>query len=194
VLTGRADVAQRIRLHTQRGNDTYPLSELQAAALLPQWKLLPAHHSLRRRTVAVLRQALVELGPTLGLVPFPSPGPTCEPVYYKWGFQFDPAGWGGLTRDQLALALRAEGVALDAGLRGLHKIHASRRFRAAGRLDEASRADRQILTLHHPVLLRPLDEARRVVEALRKLRGQVEELAGWFQRQPPVADTPGESV
>jgi hypothetical protein len=63
-----------------------------------------------------------------------------------------------------------------------------------GPLDEASRADRQVLTLHHPVLLQPLDEARRVVEALTKLRAQVAELAGWFQRQPPVADTPGESL
>jgi dTDP-4-amino-4,6-dideoxygalactose transaminase len=194
VLTGRADVAQRIRLHTQRGNDTYPLSELQAAALLPQWKQLPAQHAQRRQTVAALRQALAEMGPTLGLVPFSHPGRACEPVYYKWGFQFAPAAWGGLTRDQLALALRAEGVALDAGLRGLHKIHSSRRFRPVGPLDEASRADRQVLTLHHPVLLQPLDEARRVVEALTKLRAQVAELAGWFQQQPPVADTPGESV
>src|SRR5436853_127214 len=31
VLTSQPDIAQRIRLYTQRGNDAYPLSELQAA-------------------------------------------------------------------------------------------------------------------------------------------------------------------
>jgi len=36
ILTNRADIAHRIRLYTQRGNDAYPLSELQAAILLPQ--------------------------------------------------------------------------------------------------------------------------------------------------------------
>jgi perosamine synthetase len=194
VLTGRADVAQRIRLHTQRGNDTYPLSELQAAAVLPQWQRLASQHEQRLRNVAALRHELARQEPALGLVPFAHPGPTCLPVYYKWGFQFDPAAWGGLTRDQLAQALRAEGVALDPGLRGLNKIHSSRRYRAIGPLDEASRADRQILTLHHPVLLQPLDEARRVVDALVKLRAQVEELAGWFAQHPAVADTWGESV
>lgn len=194
VLTGRADVAQRIRLHTQRGNDAYPLSELQAAAVLPQWRRLASQHGQRLQNVDALRQELARQEPAPGLMPFPHPGSNCQPVYYKWGFQFDPTAWGGVTRDQLALALRAEGVALDPGLRGLHKIHSSRRFRAAGGLDEASRADRQILTLHHPVLLQPLHEARGVVEALAKLRAQSEELAGWFQRQPRVADTPGDSV
>jgi dTDP-4-amino-4,6-dideoxygalactose transaminase len=194
VLTGRADVAQRIRLHTQRGNDTYPLSELQAAAVLPQWQRLASQHGQRLRNVDALRQELARQEPALGLVPFPHPGPDCLPVYYKWGFQFDPAAWGGLTRDQLAQALRAEGVALDPGLRGLHKIHSSRRFRAVGRLDEASRADRQILTLHHPLLLRPVDEARCLVLALVKLRGQLDDLAAWFARHPAVADSWGDSV
>ena len=49
--------------------------------------------------------------------------------------------------------MRAEGIAIDAGFRGLHLIHASRRFRAADDLHEASRADAEMLTLHHPVLL-----------------------------------------
>ena len=36
--------------------------------------------------------------------------------------------------------------------------------------------------------------AGTTAEALAKLRAQSEELAGWFQRQPRVADTPGDSV
>jgi len=194
VLTRRADVAQRIRLYTQRGNDTYPLSELQAAALVPQWKQLPSCHVRRRETVEALRRELGESSSLLGLVPFSDPGPQCRPAYYKWGFQFDSTAWGGLTRDQFAHAMRAEGIALDAGLRGLHKIHASRRFRAVGALAEAARADRDVLTLHHPVLLRPYEEARCVAAAVKKLREQAGDLAAWFARQPPLADTPLDSV
>ncbi|MFN8853984.1 MAG: DegT/DnrJ/EryC1/StrS family aminotransferase [Planctomycetaceae bacterium] len=194
VLTARADVAQRIRLHTQRGNEAYPLSELQAAALLPQWEQLRLQNAERLKTVTALRHAFADQGPALGLRPCPHPGPDCHPVFYKWGFQFDRTSWDGLTRDQLAQALRAEGVALDPGLRGLHKIHSSRRFRAVGSLDEASRADREILTLHHPLLLRPWPEACRVAEAVRKLRPQAGELAAWFQRHPTPADSPGDSV
>ena len=36
VLTSDAHMAQRIRLYTQRGNEAYPLSEMQAAVVLPQ--------------------------------------------------------------------------------------------------------------------------------------------------------------
>ena len=194
VLTRRADVAQRIRLHTQRGNEAYPLSELQAAALLPQWEQLSACHVRRLETVQSLRRELAEGPSARGLLPFPHPGPGCEPVYYKWGFQFEPAAWGGLTRDQFAFAMRAEGLALDPGLRALHKIHASRRFRAVGGLDVATRADRDVLTLHHPVLLRPSDEGRCMATAVRTLWAQSAELVDWFQRQPALADTPGDSV
>lgn len=194
VLTARADVAQRIRLHTQRGNDAYPLSELQAAALLPQWEQLPAWNARRLATVTALRQAFADQPLPVGMQPFLNPGPTCQPVYYKWGFQFDPQAWGGLTRTQLAQALRAEGVALDPGLRGLHKIHSSRRFRAVGPLPEATRADRDILTLHHPVLLRPVDEARVVPQALAKLRGQIDGLLAWFHQHPAPADSLGDTV
>src|SRR5579863_1976550 len=53
VLTLRDDVAQRIKLYTQRGNDAYPLSELQAAAIIPQWERLDDDNA--RRTAAVAR-------------------------------------------------------------------------------------------------------------------------------------------
>ena len=48
-----AAVAQRVRLYTQRGNDAYPLSELQAVVLLPQLEQLAERN--RTRAANVLR-------------------------------------------------------------------------------------------------------------------------------------------
>jgi dTDP-4-amino-4,6-dideoxygalactose transaminase len=47
LLTSNAAMAQRIRLYTQRGNDAYPLSEMQAAVFSPQLKTLDEFNSVR---------------------------------------------------------------------------------------------------------------------------------------------------
>src|SRR5262245_14748666 len=67
LLTRRADVAQRIRLYTQRGNDAYPLSELQAAAVIPQWARLNAWNARRAAAAAWLA---ARLSPLPGLTLF----------------------------------------------------------------------------------------------------------------------------
>jgi perosamine synthetase len=54
VITSRPELAQRIKLFTQRGNDAYPLSEMQAALLLPQWKQLETDNARRWETVRQL--------------------------------------------------------------------------------------------------------------------------------------------
>ena len=54
VITSRADLAQRIKLFTQRGNDAYPLSEMQAALIVPQWKELANDNARRWQTVRQL--------------------------------------------------------------------------------------------------------------------------------------------
>jgi dTDP-4-amino-4,6-dideoxygalactose transaminase len=86
------------------------------------------------------------------LVPFPAVQPDSRPGYYKLGLQYDPRS-GGLSRDRFVAALRAEGIAVDAGFRGLHKIHSTRRFRKSSDLNQASRVDENVIVLHHPVLL-----------------------------------------
>ncbi len=62
VLTRDAAVAQRIRLYTQRGNDAYPLSEMQAAVLLPQLRMLDECNLHRFKNVQHLRKCLAETG------------------------------------------------------------------------------------------------------------------------------------
>lgn len=166
VLTARDDVAQRIKLYTQRGNDAYPLSELQAAAVIPQWARLDADNARRTAAVAWLRE---RLAPLLGLRPACNPNSDSLPAFYKLGFQYDRAAFAELSRDAFVAAVRAEGVALDAGFRALHRTHSTRRFRAAGDLPNATRIDERILTLHHPVLLGTEQDLQQVVLAIEKV-------------------------
>ena len=111
-------------------------------------------------------------------------------AYYKWGLMFVPEAAQGLTRDQFALAVRAEGVAFDPGLRALHRIHSARRFRVSGNLETAAAADCRVLTLHHPVLLGSESELEAVQCALEKTELHAERLASWFRTQGPNCSSP----
>jgi dTDP-4-amino-4,6-dideoxygalactose transaminase len=166
VLTARDDVAQRIKLYTQRGNDAYPLSELQAAAVMPQWQRLDADNARRTAAVAWLIERLASLP---GLQPLCNPPSDSLPAFYKLGFQYDAAAFDGLSRDAFVAAVRAEGIALDAGFRALHKTHSTRRFRSSGGLGKADLIDERILTLHHPVLLGTERDLAEIVTAIEKV-------------------------
>jgi dTDP-4-amino-4,6-dideoxygalactose transaminase len=175
VLTNDNEIAQRIRLYTQRGNEAYPLSELQAAVLLPQLAGLDERNALRLDRVRLLEQLL---GAEHGLRPFRNEPPhspvtthhSPRAVYYKLGFQYEPRAFQGLTREAFVAAMRAEGIACDAGFRSLAATHSQRRFRASGNLTNAADADRRVVTLHHPVLLGSDDDIRQITAALAKVR------------------------
>ena len=176
LFTNRADVAQRVHLHTHRGNEAYPLSELQAAVLVPQIEQLEHHNQQRGKNAELLREMLRQVP---GLTPLTPALIDSQPGYYKFGMQFDPQVWG-LSRDRFALAMRAEGIAIDAGFRSLHRIHSARRFRTASMLQEADRADEQILTLHHPILLTESpDEIHQIIGAALKIQRHSKEIAQW---------------
>src|SRR5262249_16778136 len=67
LLTRHADVHQRVRLALNRGNTTCPLSELQAAVLLPQVDKLDARNVRRAAAVRLLTAGLADVP---GLRPF----------------------------------------------------------------------------------------------------------------------------
>jgi dTDP-4-amino-4,6-dideoxygalactose transaminase len=183
VLTSRADVAQRIKLYNQRGNEAYPMSELQAAAIIPQWERLDAANAARTTAVAWLAGRLERID---GLKLFSNPPSDSKPGYYKLGLQYDPAAFAGLSRDQFASAVRAEGIALDPGFRGLHKTHSSQRFRKAGDLTHATRADEGVLTLHHPILQGTESDLTQIVSAIERVSRHAEAI-GQHQVSPPPA-------
>jgi len=175
LLTNQADVHQRARVAQLRGNINIlcPLSELQAAVLLPQIDKLDARNARRLANVAAL---VTRLGDVPGLRPFfrtPSDG---SPAYYKFGFQFDEAAFG-LIRALFVKALRAEGVAFDEGFRALHAGRSPSRFRRAGDLTEADRAHRGCVVLHHPVLLGRAADVEEVAVAIRKTYANAHRLA-----------------
>ena len=177
VITNRPEIAQRIRLYTQRGNEAYPLSELQAAVLVPQLQRLDEFNAKRLHATESLAAPLS----AAGLSPLFKPTDRTVPGFYKLGLQYDADEFDGLSRDQFSAALRAEGVAVDVGFRSLHRIHSRRRFRAVGDLDNADRADAGILVLHHPVLLEDQPELDQIIAAIAKVRRHASELS----RQPP---------
>ena len=56
VLTNDAAIRQRIVRHQERGNDAFPLSELQAAVLLPQVSKLSERNQIRSKRIAQIRE------------------------------------------------------------------------------------------------------------------------------------------
>ena len=165
-------IAQRIRVHTQRGNDAYPLSELQAAVLVPQLDRLAERNQLRTENVSRL---LILLSDVAGLRCFveaaragdPRRAQSLEtlPGFYKLGFWFDAAAFG-CSRDDFASAMRAHGIALDPGFRALHRTHARGRFRAVNDLPNATRAHESIMVLHHPVRLGTAKDMQAIRDAI----------------------------
>jgi dTDP-4-amino-4,6-dideoxygalactose transaminase len=172
LLTRRAAVHQRARLWLHRGNNVCPLSELQAAVLLPQLETLDARNVYRRRSVVLLAERLREVP---GLRPFVNDCPDTEAGYYKLGFQFDESRFS-LTRERFVAALHAEGIAFDEGFAALHAGRSPTRFRRTGDLAEADRAHRGALVLHHPILLGTQADIEEVARAVIKVYANADRL------------------
>jgi dTDP-4-amino-4,6-dideoxygalactose transaminase len=172
LLTGRADLHQRARLVLGRGNNLVaPLSELQAAVLLPQLDSLPARHAQRLTAVRRLGELLEDV-PGVRLFCNEAEG---SPAYYKVGLQYDERAFG-LPRSRLAAAVRAEGVPLDEGFRALHAGRSASRWRAAGPLPEADRAHHGCLVLHHPLLLEGESGVEQFAQALRRIHAYADRI------------------
>jgi perosamine synthetase len=183
VMTNRPEIAQRIRLFTQRGNEAYPLSEMQAAVLRPQLERLDERNVVRWKSVCRMSETLGQLASADGmpiLRPLVDACPIAggdRPAFFKVGLQFDPSNSTGLSREEFSEAMRAENVALDPGFRSLHQIHSKRRFRAVGELLNASLCDEHVLVLHHPVLLEGEESAQQIYESAARICRHAAEVA-----------------
>ncbi len=146
VLTQRAEVVQRIKVFAERGNDAFPLSQLQAAVLTPQLKRLDAMTQQRLASAIELRQLLQGLD-HFATSDDPWIGPH-RPAFYKFPVWCSKPEF----RAEVIAALQAEGVPVDAGFRGFTK-RSPRRCRQATDLTHSQRAADGTLLLHHPALL-----------------------------------------
>ncbi len=153
ILTRQAELHQRAKVYCDRGNNAFPLSELQAALLVPQLEKLEGRNHLRRVAVQQLLTATKDLNCLTPLVN----GHAMAPSFYKLGWLWDaPAGHshGGrhVTVDAAVLAFQAAGVPIDTGFRGF-SLRSNRRCRKHGDLPHSRRAAEGTLLLHHPILL-----------------------------------------
>jgi dTDP-4-amino-4,6-dideoxygalactose transaminase len=165
VITNRSDIAQRIRLFTQRGNDSYPLSELQAAVLIPQLQQLDQNNKQRLKNAQLLTKRLADSRLIEPFADFSTDDSV--PSFYKFGAKLDSSS--SLSRSQFSKAMRTEGIAIDPGFDGLHRTHSKRRFRAVGNLAVADLAHRGCVVLHHPVLLGDDTAIEQCAIAIKKI-------------------------
>lgn len=168
VLTSNAEIAQRIRVFSSRGNEAFPLSELQAAVLLPQLNQLTQRTIVRAESVNRLREALNDVRELR-----PSPPTSHLSSYYKLSWRYLAASGDTQpdcsqpTREAVISRLQAHGIAIDAGFRGFNKRSANR-CRVAGDLMNAQSAAETTLLLHHPILLQS-DQINLLAETMRKV-------------------------
>lgn len=180
VVTRKPDVFQRMKIYCERGNQAFPLSELQATVLLPQLDRVAERQS--RRLSAVHRLGGV-LKSTPGLMP-PPMKPGSQPAFYKLGFLYDGEQLGGCDRSVFAAAARAEGIALDPGFRGF--VRRGGRCRREGDLSMSSAAAERTLVLHHPILLATDDVIDRLGATLVALTEAFAARKITFAQQPDL--------
>ncbi len=172
LLTARADIAQRARTHILRGNLVCPLSELQAAALLPQLDRLDERNRQRAAAVCRLHDGLAGMR---GVAPLTNCVAVCARCITRSA--------SGSTRRRSACRGNAssrrcaEGIALAEGFAAAHVGRSPRRYRRGSDLGEAERAHHGAVILHHPVLLGTADELEQVVRAWRKVHAHRTRLA-----------------
>jgi perosamine synthetase len=167
LLTSSPEIRQRAQVYCNRGNHAYPLSELQATVLLPQLERLDQRNLARSVSVSKLAESLKSLS---GLRLLDNRESSVFPGYYKLGFQYDPYGFDGLSRDLFVRAARAEGIEFNAGFRAFHLCRSSRRFRKAGALAIATMADSNMLILHHPALLEGDVAIDQIIRGIHRIR------------------------
>jgi dTDP-4-amino-4,6-dideoxygalactose transaminase len=172
IVTSRDDVVQRIKVFSQRGNEAFPLSELQAAAIMPQ---LPKLAGANQRRLAAASQLLAALSGLPGLIPLEiAASAGNQPVFYKlpWLLVGNSDACDSPQFEQLRgrfiAAVQREGVQIDEGFRGFAR-RTSQRCRVVGDLQHARRAAAGTLLLHHPHLLESAETVALVAKAIAKV-------------------------
>lgn len=174
VITTNPEVAQRGRIVTGRGNNAFPLSELQAAVLLPQLENLEEHNRKRQRGVSALLDAIAAENPPLettagGMLTMPPAATRAgdRTAWYKVSWQLDTVRLRS-TRGWIVDALQAEGAPIDVGFRGFCK-RSPRRCRRLSPTPNAESAAADTVLLHHPVLLASEEALHQVAVAISKV-------------------------
>ena len=173
IVTAREDVYQRAKAYCEQGNNAFPLSELQAAVLLPQLEQLDVRNTIRQQNAEFLMKQLSDLE---GLAPINKIPPESTASFFKLAWLFNEDRWT-VNREKFLASMRAEGLAIDIGFRGFTR-RGSGRCRRANELTHAARAANRIVLLHHPVLLESQSTIERVALAFKKVHRAFSESNG----------------
>lgn len=164
VLTNDSRIAQRVKISNDRGNEAYPLSQLQAMVLTPQLKALDATNAKRNRNALRLLDSIQPMPTVSSLTPATFSDET-SPAFFKVPFLLNSDPW---LRDQWIHAAQAEGLPIGSGFRGFLN-RSERRCRKVGSLQNCKTAIEQTVLLHHPILLSNDDTIDQIELAFRKL-------------------------
>ena len=183
VLTSSASIAQRIQLWQQRGNEAYPLSEMQAAILLPQLQMLDARTVIRFAGADRLTSAwpadelLTPAIPTEMQADSRQSDPGFLPAFYKLAF-LSGSRLSGKERERLSARFQEQGVLLAPAFPALHLTHAQSRWTAPFSLTHAEQLSQRLMTLHHTHLLRAPDEIDSLATVIRSVLQRFEADSG----------------
>jgi dTDP-4-amino-4,6-dideoxygalactose transaminase len=176
ILSRDPEAMHRIKIFSDRGNDAFPLSQLQSAVLIPQGARLDEANARRLAAVQQLLKACGDL-PGLSALQLPS-DPASAPAFYKLPWLLSDADNNcdspqfEQRRRQFLAAIQAEGIAMDTGFRGFAR-RTQNRCSVVGDLPHARRAAAGTVVLHHPVLLEPPSVIEQLAAAIRKVAEHV---------------------
>lgn len=167
VITNNETMHQRSTIFCERGNDTFPLSELQAAVLIPQLRKLDERNRKRLASAKTLLEKLSQVNALNKNTAEPnnahslSPQLDHAPAFYKIPIAISSEV---LEQKQTVIdALQSIGIKIDHGFRGFTK-RSQRRCRQNGTCENAAKLANQTMVLHHPCLLS--DRFTAIVEAI----------------------------
>jgi dTDP-4-amino-4,6-dideoxygalactose transaminase len=177
LLTERAEIQQRVKVFCERGNDAFPLSELQAAVLLPQLERLSERNRQRQESVKRITAATASYRALRAL----QNRAGARPSFYKLAWLLAADERLTRSREDFLAAAQAERIPLDAGFRGFAR-RSARRCRIAGDLQHSLAAAARTIVLHHPVLLAGDTEVGQMIGRLVEV----------LERRNPSATTPAD--
>lgn len=165
VLCRDPRVAQRITNFCERGNDAFALSQLQAAAVLPQISELEGMNLKRQDIVVQLAERFDGRYQWLNCIDNQS---TAGSVFYKWPLLLenfiDVEGHSGF-RESVIQCLNERGIEAGAGFNGFHR-RVPKRARAGSSLEHSVEAVEQtVLIQHHALFLKDIVQKLEVAFA-----------------------------
>ena len=166
VVTDDESIAQRIKVFSERGNDSFPLSQLQAAALLPQLDQLDELTERRLESALFLCEQINCIDGLATLSTFGGSERSAQntSVFYKIPVRIDIEC---VDVETLVANLQANGLPIGLGFRGFYR-RSKRRCRKPVELSNSKIAAEQSLLISHPVLLHDRSTLELVVDCFKQ--------------------------